>query len=81
MGWNRCHRKAPRNGDFLLSYRDATFADIDRIESELKNAAKAITSVSGLVAKYRIRLQELCDGAVATKMPPGRELSAARIAQ
>lgn len=56
-----------------------TFADIDQIERELKKAAKSITSVSGLVAKYRTRLQELCDGAVATKMPSGHELSAARI--
>ena len=30
-----------------------TFADIDRIERELKKAARAITSASGLVAKYR----------------------------
>src|SRR5437899_3919640 len=38
-----------------------TFADIDRVEKELGKAAKAIQSVSGLVAKYRGRLQELCD--------------------
>ena len=56
-----------------------TFVDLDRIEGELKKAAKAITSVSGLVAKYRSRLQELCDGAVERKMPSGCELSAARI--
>ena len=56
-----------------------TFADIDRIESELKKAAKAITSVSGLVAKYRTRLQELCESAVGRKTPAGSELSAARI--
>jgi len=56
-----------------------TFADIDRIESELKKAAKTITSVSGLVAKYRTRLQELCESAVGRKMPAGSELSAARI--
>src|ERR1017187_1554535 len=36
-----------------------TFADLDRVESELKKAAKAITSASGLVTKYRERLQEL----------------------
>lgn len=42
-----------------------TFADIDRIESELKKAAKAIGSASGLVSKYRGRLQELCDIAAA----------------
>ena len=56
-----------------------TFADIDRIESELKKAARAITSVSGLVVKYRTRLQELCESAVGRKMPAGSELSAARI--
>ncbi|HWY52938.1 MAG TPA: hypothetical protein VNZ03_00640 [Terriglobales bacterium] len=58
-----------------------TFGDIDRIESDLKKAAKAITSVSGLVAKYRSRLQELCDGALGKKMPIGCELSAARVGQ
>lgn len=56
-----------------------TFADIDRIESDLKKAAKAISSVSGLVTKYRGRLQELCESAVGRKMPAGSELSAARI--
>jgi len=56
-----------------------TFADIDRIEGELKKAARAITSASGLVAKYRTRLQELCESAVGRKMPAGSELSAARI--
>ena len=58
-----------------------TFVDLDRVEGELKKAAKAITSASGLVTKYRGRLQKLCDNAVETKMPPGRELSTARIAQ
>ena len=47
-----------------------TFADIDRIESELKRAAKAITSASGLVAKYRGRMQELCDTAAAPRIAP-----------
>lgn len=56
-----------------------TFADLDRIEGELKKAAKAISSASGLVAKYRGRLQELCDCAVGRKMPPERELSTASI--
>ena len=46
-----------------------TFADIDRIESELKKAAKAIGSASGLVSKYRGRLQELCDTASAKVAP------------
>ena len=47
-----------------------TFADIDRIESELKKAAKAITSASGLVAKYRGRMQELCDNTAAPRIAP-----------
>lgn len=58
-----------------------TFGDVDRIDGELKKASKAISSASGLVAKYQGRLQEICDGAVDTKMPPERELSAMRIGQ
>lgn len=42
---------------------ERTFVDLDRIEGELKKATKAITSASGLVARYRIRLDELCDNA------------------
>jgi len=56
-----------------------TFADLDRIEGELKRATKAITSASGLVSKYRGRLQELCQTAVGRKMPSGRELPTARV--
>lgn len=56
-----------------------TFADIDRIESELKKATKAISSASGLVIKYRGRLQELCETAIGRKMPSGCELPTARI--
>jgi hypothetical protein len=56
-----------------------TFADLDRIEGELKKATKAISSASGLVTKYRSRLQELCESAVGRKMPAGSELSTARI--
>ncbi|MBZ5598446.1 MAG: hypothetical protein LAN83_08990 [Acidobacteriia bacterium] len=55
-----------------------TFADLDRIDSELRKATKAISSASGLVTKYRGRLQELCDG-VGRKMPSGCELPTARI--
>jgi predicted nuclease with TOPRIM domain len=40
-----------------------TFVDLDEVESELKRASKAITSASGLVNKYRARLQALCDNA------------------
>ena len=49
-----------------------TFSDLDRVEGELKKATKAISSASGLVAKYRGRLLELCEAAVARKMPTGR---------
>jgi ribosomal protein S13 len=56
-----------------------TFADIDRIESELKKAAKAITSASSLVTKYRGRLQEVWDNAAARKMPPVSERSVAEL--
>src|ERR1039457_4441462 len=56
-----------------------TFADLDRVESELKKAAKAITSASGLITKYRGRLQELCDNSPARKMPPTSERSAANM--
>lgn len=56
-----------------------TFSDLDRIESDLKKAAKAITSASGLVAKYRSRLHELCETAIRRTMPPERELSRASI--
>jgi hypothetical protein len=47
-----------------------TFADLDRIEGELKKASKAITCVSLLVAKYRGRLQELCDTTTDQKKTP-----------
>jgi chromosome segregation ATPase len=58
-----------------------TFADLDRIDAQLRKAANAITSATGMVAKYRNRLQELCDSAVGKKLPSGCELPAARIAQ
>jgi hypothetical protein len=38
-----------------------TFVDLDEVEKELKKAAKAIDVASGLTAKYRTRLQALCD--------------------
>ncbi len=56
-----------------------TFADLDRIEGELKKATKAISSASGLVTKYRTRLQELCESAAGRKTPTACELSKARI--
>ena len=53
-----------------------TFVDLDRIDAELRKAAKAISSASVLVSKYRGRLQELCESAVGRKMPTGCELPA-----
>jgi hypothetical protein len=47
-----------------------TFADIDAIEKELGKASKAIQSVSGLVSKYRVRLNSLCDRTGAAKKLP-----------
>ncbi len=40
-----------------------TFVDIDEMEKELKKAAKSIESVKDMIAKYRSRLQSLCDSA------------------
>jgi hypothetical protein len=56
-----------------------TFADIDRIDGELKKAAKAIGSASGLVSKYRMRLQALCDNATAPKIAPKPQRDASGI--
>ena len=44
-----------------------TFADIDAIEKELGKASKAIQSVSGLVAKYKGRLERLCESPMQNK--------------
>jgi hypothetical protein len=51
-----------------------TFVDLDEVEKELKRAAKAIDTVSDLTAKYRSRLQALCDTAASTKVAPKPEL-------
>jgi hypothetical protein len=50
-----------------------TFVDLDEIERELKKAAKAIDTVSDLTAKYRGRLQALCDTAASMKVAPKTE--------
>ena len=47
-----------------------TFVDLDEVEKELKKAAKAIDTVSDLTAKYRSRLQSLCDTAASAKVAP-----------
>jgi len=50
-----------------------TFVDLDEVEKELKRAAKAIDTVSDLTAKYRGRLQALCDTAASAKVAPTSE--------
>ena len=50
-----------------------TFIDLDEVEKELKRAAKAIDVASGLMAKYRTRLQALCDTATSPKVAPKAE--------
>jgi predicted nuclease with TOPRIM domain len=50
-----------------------TFVDLDEIEKELKRAAKTIESVSDLTAKYRGRLQALCDTAASARITPKGE--------
>jgi predicted nuclease with TOPRIM domain len=58
-----------------------TFADIDAIEKELGKASKALQSVSGLVAKYRVRLNSLCDNTGAAKKLPMRQRDRSDIPQ
>jgi phage host-nuclease inhibitor protein Gam len=58
-----------------------TFSDLDEVEKELKKAAKAIDTASGLTTKYRSRLQALCDNAVASKIAPKPQRDASDIRQ
>jgi hypothetical protein len=46
-----------------------TFADIEAIEKGLGQASKALQSVSGLVGKYKVRLQRLCENAPVQSKP------------
>jgi hypothetical protein len=57
-----------------------TFADLDRIEAELKKASKAITSASGSLTKYRSRLQSLCD-TTAQRIASQSEINELSLAQ
>ena len=50
-----------------------TFVELGEIENELKKAAKAVETASGLTAKYRERLQTLCETAARTKIVPTSE--------
>jgi len=47
-----------------------TFIDLDEVEKELSKASKAIDAASSLTAKYRGRLQALCDNATARRIAP-----------
>jgi phage host-nuclease inhibitor protein Gam len=58
-----------------------TLADIEAIEKGLGQASKAIQSVSGLVAKYIVRLSSLCDSAGAAKKLPMRQRDRSDIPQ
>jgi hypothetical protein len=57
-----------------------TFADLDRIDTELKKASKAITSASGLLTNYRSRLRALCD-TTAHKIASQAEIDDLSLAQ
>ncbi len=52
-----------------------TLVDLDEIGKELGKAAKAVEAATGLTAKYRVRLQTLCDNASAPKVPPRSEVA------
>jgi len=50
-----------------------TLVDLDEVEKELKKAAKAIDTATGLTTKYRVRLQVLCDNTGAQKKMPQQD--------
>ncbi len=50
-----------------------TFVDLDEVEKELRKAAKAVETASGLTVKYRVRLQALCETAASAKIVPNSE--------
>jgi predicted nuclease with TOPRIM domain len=58
-----------------------TFADIEAIEKGLGQASKALQSVSGLVAKYKVRLNSLCDCTGSAKKLPMRQRDRSDITQ
>ena len=57
-----------------------TFADLDRIEAELKKASKAITSASLMVTKYKGRIESICD-TTAQEIPPSSQLDDSNLAE
>jgi hypothetical protein len=58
-----------------------TLVDLDEVEKELKKAAKAIDTATGLTGKYRVRLNSLCNNGGAQKKPPQRQQDSNVIAQ
>jgi phage host-nuclease inhibitor protein Gam len=50
-----------------------TFLDLDDVDKHLKKAAQAINSAADLTAKYRSRLQALCDTVASPKVAPKAE--------
>jgi hypothetical protein len=57
-----------------------TFSDLDRVERELKKATKAITSASGLVSKYKGRLESLCN-TTSQRLAPTSQPDYSEVAQ
>jgi len=74
-----CEKMRTEGADFLQKNAALaeeirrTFVDLDEMANELKKAAKAIDTVSDLTAKYRGRLQALCDIATSAKVAPKSE--------
>lgn len=59
-----------------------TLVDLDEVEKELKKAAKAIDTATGLTSKYRVRLQTLCaNPGTQKKMPKSQQNSSIAHAQ
>ena len=56
-----------------------TLVDLDEVEKELRKAAKAIDTATGLTGKYRVRLTSLCD--TTQKKPTQRQQDASGIAR
>jgi hypothetical protein len=73
-------RMRTEGADFLQKNSDLaeevrrTFVDLDEVEKELRKAAKAVDTASGLTVKYRARLRALCDTAASAKIAPAPEL-------
>lgn len=57
-----------RKNSALAQELCSTLVDLDEVEKELRKAAKAIDTASGLTTKYRTRLQALCDNAASSEL-------------